>query len=99
LYFRRYERGLFLEASDAYSAAAACAAAGLPHDIHARAALLTNAAACLRRARQPVDAIALCDQALAMLPRFGRALFRRAACLLEDARPGESIQAFESLYR
>lgn len=96
---RRYERGLFVEAASAFSAAAACAEAGLPQDIHARAALLTNAAACLRRARKPAEAVALCDGALALLPRFGRALFRKAACLLEDGKPAEAVASFEGLYR
>lgn len=95
----RYDRGLFTEAAEAYAAAAACAEAGTPHDIHARAALLTNAAACLRRARKPGDAVAKCDAALALLPKFGRALFRRATCLLEDSKPTQAVAAFEDLYR
>eukprot|EP00965_Chrysotila_dentata_P186178 6147816-Pleurochrysis_carterae.AAC.1 len=56
-------------------------------------------AACFRRDKKADAAIGACDAALSLLPRFGRALFRRAACLLEASRPAEAVEAFESLYR
>ena len=37
--------------------------------------------------------------ALRLLPRFGRALFRRAATLLEAGKPTDAVAAFEALYR
>jgi len=82
-----------------YSEALACVVAGLRDDKHCRAALHSNIAACYRRNKQPEQAVAECDKALALLPRFCRALFRRAACLLEAGNPHEAILAFESLYR
>lgn len=46
-----------------------------------------------------LQAIAECNRALTLLPRFCRALFRRGACHLEAGQPSEAIQAFEELYR
>ena len=55
--------------------------AGLCDDVHARAALHASIAACYRRNKLPAKAVAECDKALELLPRFGRALFRRATDL------------------
>jgi tetratricopeptide (TPR) repeat protein len=73
--------------------------AGARDDRHGRAALHANVAACLRRGKAPAEAVAACDAALSLLPRFGRALFRRAVCLLEAGRPAEALAGFEALYR
>ena len=94
-----YERGRFDDATAAYRAALACIEAAAMDDVHCRAALHANIAACLRRDKKQEQAVSECDQALALLPRFGRALFRKAACLLEAARPVEAVEAFEVLYR
>ncbi|EOD24235.1 hypothetical protein EMIHUDRAFT_238773 [Emiliania huxleyi CCMP1516] len=75
----------------AYRAALAALASHLADDLHCRAALHAavagwrhaNIAACLRRDKRPADAVAECDCALLLLPRFGRALFRKGASLLE----------------
>ena len=93
-----YDRGCFAEATAAYRAALACVEAGAIDDKHSRAAFHANVAACLRRNKQPADAVLACDAALALLPRFGRALFRRATCLLEASRHAEAVAAFEALY-
>ena len=37
----------------------------------------------MRRDKRPADAVAECDCALRLLPRFGRALFRKGASMLE----------------
>jgi tetratricopeptide (TPR) repeat protein len=94
-----YDRGSFAEAAAAYAGALAGVEAGARDDRHNRAALHANVAACLRRDKRPLDAVAACDAALALLPRYGRALFRRAVCLLEAGRPGDAVEAFEALYR
>ena len=90
---------MFEEARQAYAQALACIEAGLIDDRHGRAALHANMAACHRRHKQPDAAVAECDLALRLLPRFGRALFRRAACLLEAGKPTAAVAAFEALYR
>eukprot|EP00929_Paragymnodinium_shiwhaense_P081220 TRINITY_DN42455_c0_g1_i1.p1 TRINITY_DN42455_c0_g1~~TRINITY_DN42455_c0_g1_i1.p1 ORF type:complete len:1097 (-),score=273.11 TRINITY_DN42455_c0_g1_i1:353-3589(-) len=64
-----------------------------------RAQLLASRAACYRRARKFWKAIEDCDAALALFPRFGRALYRRALALLEADCPAEAIRAFETLLR
>ena len=56
-------------------------------------------AACHRRAREFRQAIDDCDLALNLFPRYARALFRRAACLLEAGRPKEAIKSLETLLR
>jgi tetratricopeptide (TPR) repeat protein len=94
-----YDRGSFLDAAAAYREAIACLEGGSRDDVHGRAALHANVAACLRRAKQPAQAVEACDAALALLPRYGRALFRRAVCLLEAGLPAESVAAFEAVYR
>ena len=94
-----YERGNFREAAAAYSDALACLEAAAADDIHGRAAMHAHVAACCRRDKRPEAAVEACDRALALLPRFGRALFRRAACLLESGKPDGAVDAFERLYR
>lgn len=64
-----------------------------------RATLHAARAACHRRARDFRQAIDDCDSALALFPKYARALFRRAACLLEAGRPKEAIQTLETLLR
>jgi hypothetical protein len=39
------------------------------------------------------------DAALRLFPRYSRALFRRAACLLEAGKANESVDGFKTLYR
>ena len=94
-----YERGRFDEAASAYREALQCVEAGAWDDVHCRAALHANVAACLRRDKKQEAAVAECDKALSLLPRFGRALFRKAACLLEAGKPVAAVDAFEELYR
>ena len=94
-----YERGMFAEAAASYGAAVACLEAGARDDVHGRATGHANAAACHRRDKKPDEAVRACDEALRLLPRFGRALFRRAASLLEGGRPQEAVDGFEELYR
>ena len=64
-----------------------------------RATLHAARAACHRRARDFRQAIDDCDSALALFPKYARALFRRAACLLEAGRPKEAVQTLETLLR
>ena len=39
------------------------------------------------------------DTALRLFPRYSRALFRRAACLLEAGQAPQAVDAFKALYR
>lgn len=64
-----------------------------------RASLHAARAACHRRARDFRQAIDDCDSALALFPKYARALFRRSACLLEAGRPKEAIKTLETLLR
>jgi hypothetical protein len=64
-----------------------------------RAEALVARAACFRRDRKLDFAVADCDQALTVFPRYPRALFRRAVCLMEKQMPKEAQQAFEQLLR
>lgn len=56
-------------------------------------------AGCLRRARKLDEAVADLDAALRLFPRYARALFRRAACLLEAGKAPMAVEAFKDLYR
>jgi tetratricopeptide (TPR) repeat protein len=94
-----YSRGLFKDGAELYEEAIAISKANVADDKWGRALLYANKAACLRRARVTKDAIAACDAALALFPRFARALFRKAACLLEGNRPREAVKVFETLLR
>ena len=64
-----------------------------------RATLHAARAACHRRARDFRQAVDDCDAALALFPNYARALFRRAACLIEAGRPEEAIKSLEVLLR
>ena len=64
-----------------------------------RAEALCARAACHRRERNLNYAIVDCEAALSLFPRYSRALFRRAVCLLEAARPDDAKAAFEQLLR
>ena len=64
-----------------------------------RATLHAARAACHRRARDFRQAVDDCDAALALFPNYARALFRRAACLIEAGRPSEAIKSLEGLLR
>jgi predicted Zn-dependent protease len=94
-----YDRGSLSEAATAYSSAISIIESCIRDDKHNRAALHANVAACLRRDKKPAEAVLECDAALALLPLYGRALFRRAASLLEAGKPEEAVFAFETLYR
>ena len=64
-----------------------------------RAEALVARAGCLRRGRELGPAIADCDAALVVFPKYARALFRRALCLLESAKPTEALATLEKLLR
>eukprot|EP00928_Gymnodinium_smaydae_P031713 TRINITY_DN23192_c0_g1_i1.p1 TRINITY_DN23192_c0_g1~~TRINITY_DN23192_c0_g1_i1.p1 ORF type:complete len:1040 (-),score=169.04 TRINITY_DN23192_c0_g1_i1:75-3143(-) len=64
-----------------------------------RATLLGNRAACYRRDRSLHKAIADCNSALALFPRYARALFRRGACQLEVGLSDDATRSFEMLLR
>lgn len=64
-----------------------------------RASLLASRAACYRRGREFTKAVQDCDSALALFPRYARAQFRKAACLLEAGRAKEAVAAFEVMLR
>ena len=68
-------------------------------DKFGRAEALVARAGCLRRARRLTEAIKDCDAALLVFPKYARALFRRALCLLESQRPAEAKAALEQLLR
>jgi len=89
-----YARGNFAAAATRYGEALASTPSD---DKWGRATLLANRAACYRRERSLRKAIEDCDVALALFPRYGRALFRRAACLLEAGLSVEAVRAFEVL--
>ena len=94
-----YDRGSLAEAASAYKSAIGIIEACIRDDKHNRAALHANVAACLRRDKKPAEAVLECDAALSLLPLYGRALFRRAASLLEAGKPDDAVSAFETLYR
>ena len=100
-----YVRGAFKDAAALYiEAITSTAGVGpgnglLRGDRWGRATLHAAAASCYRRARQLPEAIAQCDASLALYPRYTRALFRRAACLLEAGQPKEALAAFVTLLR
>lgn len=50
-------------------------------------------------ARKLDEAVEDLDKALRLFPRYTRALFRRAACLLEAGKADESVEGFKTLYR
>jgi tetratricopeptide (TPR) repeat protein/cell division protein FtsN len=94
-----YGRGNFPEAAGLYRRALALLKAGCPDDKRGRATALADRAGCLRRARQLEEAVMDLDEALRLFPRYARALFRRAACLLEAGKATEAKEGFKELYR
>jgi tetratricopeptide (TPR) repeat protein len=94
-----YARGGFQDSAALFTRALALLQAGFTDDKRGRASLLADRAGCLRRARQLDAAVADLDAALRLFPRYSRALFRRAACLLEAGKAGEALEAFKDLYR
>lgn len=64
-----------------------------------RALALNARAGCYRRNRDFDDAIRDCDEALALFPRYSRALFRKAMSLLESRRPAVALHVLEQLLR
>ena len=73
--------------------------AGCSDDKRGRAATLADRAGCLRRARQLDKAVADLDSALMLFPKYTRALFRRAACILEAGKADDAVEGFKDLYR
>ncbi len=94
-----YACGSFTDAATLFGKAIAILQNGFPDDKRGRAAVLADRAGCLRRARQLDAAIVDLDAALCLFPRFSRALFRRAACLLESGKADAAIEGFKDLYR
>jgi tetratricopeptide (TPR) repeat protein len=78
-----YARGSFDEAAILFAKSISILQAGFPDDKRGRAATFADRAGCLRRARKLDEAVSDLDAALRLFPRYTRALFRRAACLLE----------------
>ena len=94
-----YARGSFTDAAGLYARSLALLQAGFSDDKRGRAAALTDRAGCLRRARQLDEAVIALDSALRLFPRYSRALFRRAACLLEAGKADLAVEGFKDLYR
>lgn len=94
-----YGRGNFPEAAGLYRRSLALLKAGCPDDKRGRATALADRAGCLRRARQLDEAVLDLDEALHLFPRYSRALFRRAACLLEAGQATAAKEGFKALYR
>jgi len=94
-----YARGAFLDAAALYGRALALLQAGFSEDKRGKATALADRAGCLRRARKLDEAVADLDAALRLFPRYARALFRRATCLLEGGKAAEAVEGFKALYR
>ena len=94
-----YARGSFQDAATLFGRSLALLQAGFSDDKRGRAATLADRAGCLRRARQLDEAVADLDAALCLFPRYSRALFRRAACLLEGGKAAAAVDGFKDLYR
>ena len=92
-----YVRGRFSDGAACYTEGIRILLQDLPDDKWGRAQMYAARAACHRRDRQLVKALEDCEAAIALCPRYPRALFRRAACLLEMAKPKEATTAFEAL--
>lgn len=91
-----YARGSFEEAAALYGESLAA----LPRDDRwGRAMVLASRAACFRRSRAVGRAVEDCNAALALFPRYARALFRKGACLVEAGRSTEAVQCLEELLR
>jgi tetratricopeptide (TPR) repeat protein len=94
-----YARGSFTDAALLYGRSIKLLNIGLPDDKRGRATALSDKAGCHRRERKLDAAITELDMALALFPRYSRALFRRGACLLEKGDAEGAIDSFKSLYR
>ena len=94
-----YGRGNFPEAAGLYRRSLSLVKAGCADDKRGRATALADRAGCLRRARRLDEAVLDLEEALRLFPRYARALFRRAACLLEAGRATEAKEGFKELYR
>ena len=94
-----YTRGAFDDAAVLYGKAIAQLQVHLSDDKRGRAVCLADRAGCLRRARKLDDAIVDLDAALRLFPRYSRAIYRRAACLLEAGKATEAVEGFKDLYR
>jgi len=88
-----YSRGKFPEAAALYGEALCCS--DIVDDKAHRAELLASRAACRRRIGEFLKAIEDLDAALALFPRYPRAIFRRAVCLLEAGDAAKAILGFE----
>lgn len=93
-----YARGAFRDATNLYTRALD-ALKGCMEDKKGRAMTYADKAGCHRRNREFDEAIADLDSALRLFPRYKRALFRRAACLLEAGQAEKAIDGFKDLYR
>ena len=94
-----YERGKFKEAAKTYGEMMTEYDGYAKDDRWGKCEALVARAAIHRRDRNLKAALADCDAALDLYPRYPRALFRRALCLLEDQRPTDALSAFEQLLR
>jgi len=88
-----------MEAAQLFQRSIAILKAGCNDDKRGLAVAFCDRAGCLRRARKLDEAVLDLDAALALFPRFTRALFRRAACLLELGKANDAVEAFKDLYR
>lgn len=94
-----YARGAFDDAAALFARALTLLQVGCGDDKRGRATLLADRAGCLRRARKLDDAVTDLETALRLFPRYTRALFRRAACLLEAGKATLAVEGFKDLYR
>lgn len=94
-----YERGKFGMAADIYGELMLEYDSEFSDDKWGRAEALIARASCHRRNRNLKSALLDCDAALALFPRYPRALFRRGLCLLEDQQPFDALKTFEQLLR
>lgn len=94
-----YAKGSFMEAAQLFQRSISILKAGCSDDKRGIAVAYCDRAGCLRRARKLEDAVLDLNVALSLFPRFTRALFRRAACLLELGKAAEAVEAFNDLYR
>uniref|UniRef100_A0A7S2RSL7 J domain-containing protein n=2 Tax=Rhizochromulina marina TaxID=1034831 RepID=A0A7S2RSL7_9STRA len=93
-----YSRGRFEAAATEYSSMLENLAL-VGDDRWARATAHVDRAACHRRHRDFQRAVQDCDAALALFPRYGRALFRRAMCELESGASEAAVKTLEQLLR
>lgn len=94
-----YSRGSFQDAASLYSRAISLLQAGLSDDKFGKSTTYADRAGCNRRDRKLEDAVSDLNASLKLFPRYTRAIFRRAACLLEQGKATEAIDGFKDLYR